>query len=138
MYWDRSKIDWKSPNLTGKTKNPDIINFNDQIGVYLLHDHKETIYVGRSIKDSIIERLKTHTTDRFAGRWQKFSWFGLRPTDKNGRIIKIKNKKIHLNENIISLSKLIIYLEAILIEGLEPRQNRKKGDNFNGIEFIQT
>jgi hypothetical protein len=28
-------------------------------------------------------------------------------------------------------------MEAVLIEGLEPRQNRKRGDDFTAIEFIQ-
>jgi hypothetical protein len=28
-------------------------------------------------------------------------------------------------------------MEAVLIEGLEPRQNRKRGDDFQAIEFIQ-
>lgn len=28
-------------------------------------------------------------------------------------------------------------LEAILIETIEPRQNRKQGDTFSGIEYLQ-
>jgi hypothetical protein len=28
-------------------------------------------------------------------------------------------------------------LEAILIEAIEPRQNRKQGDQFYGIEYMQ-
>ena len=28
-------------------------------------------------------------------------------------------------------------LEAILIESLEPRQNRKQGNSFQGIEYLQ-
>ena len=28
-------------------------------------------------------------------------------------------------------------MEAVLIEGLEPRQNRKRGDDFQAIEFLQ-
>ena len=28
-------------------------------------------------------------------------------------------------------------MEALLIEGLEPRQNRKREDGFNAIEYIQ-
>ena len=29
-------------------------------------------------------------------------------------------------------------MEALLIEGLEPPQNRRQGDGFNAVEFIQT
>lgn len=32
---------------------------------------------------------------------------------------------------------LISTMEALLIEGLEPPQNRKSGDEFRAIEFIQ-
>jgi hypothetical protein len=28
-------------------------------------------------------------------------------------------------------------MEALLIEGLEPPQNRKKGDAFRAVEFLQ-
>jgi hypothetical protein len=33
--------------------------------------------------------------------------------------------------------KLIPALEAILIEALEPRQNRKRGDDLAAVEYIQ-
>jgi hypothetical protein len=33
---------------------------------------------------------------------------------------------------------LIVTLEARLIEGLEPPQNRKRGDDFRAVEFQQT
>jgi hypothetical protein len=28
-------------------------------------------------------------------------------------------------------------MEALLIEGLEPPQNRKRGDDFSAVEFLQ-
>jgi hypothetical protein len=34
-------------------------------------------------------------------------------------------------------TKLIPALEAILIEALEPRQNRKRGDDLAAVEYIQ-
>jgi hypothetical protein len=37
----------------------------------------------------------------------------------------------------ISLDSLIVTMEALLIEGLEPPQNRKRGDEFRAIEFLQ-
>lgn len=36
-----------------------------------------------------------------------------------------------------SLENLITTMEALLIEGLEPPQNRKRGDDFRAIEFLQ-
>jgi hypothetical protein len=32
---------------------------------------------------------------------------------------------------------LIATMEALLIEGLEPPQNRKRGDDFRAVEFLQ-
>jgi len=32
---------------------------------------------------------------------------------------------------------VIATMEAVLIEGLEPRQNRKRGDDCQAIEFLQ-
>ena len=32
---------------------------------------------------------------------------------------------------------LIVTMEALLIEGLEPPQNRKRGDGFRAVEFLQ-
>jgi hypothetical protein len=34
-------------------------------------------------------------------------------------------------------TKIIPALEAILIEALEPRQNRKRGDDLSAVEHIQ-
>ena len=33
--------------------------------------------------------------------------------------------------------KIIPALEAILIEALEPRQNRKRGDDLSAVEYLQ-
>ena len=36
-----------------------------------------------------------------------------------------------------TLTRVIATMEAVLIEGLEPRQNRKRGDDFQAAEFSQ-
>ncbi len=41
------------------------------------------------------------------------------------------------NSSLFSLDNLIVTMEALLIEGLEPPQNRKRGDDFRAIEFLQ-
>jgi len=130
LYWDRSKIDWKTttPDLLGWSKSNEVINFKDQIGIYLLHDDRRTIYVGKAEKgkSTIIKRLKDHTTDRLAGKWQKFSWFGIYPIDENGKIMMI--------DRVLSERDMVSYLESVLIEVLELPQNRKSGD-FKGVEY---
>ena len=38
----------------------------------------------------------------------------------------------------VNIDTVIATMEAVLIEGLEPRQNRKRGDaEFQAIEFLQ-
>ncbi|MCR9077315.1 MAG: hypothetical protein NXI07_14855, partial [bacterium] len=45
---------------------------------------------------------------------------------------------LELNINgSITTDILIATMEALLIEGLEPPQNRKRGDGFSAVEFLQ-
>ena len=74
--------------------------------------------------------LREHTSDRLNGRWNRFSWFGVYPVSESGAL----NTDAKGNYN---LNLLIVTMEALLIEGLEPPQNRKKGDAFRAVEFLQ-
>lgn len=70
-----------------------------------------------------------HTLDRFSARWDRFSWFGLLPVSETGTLgVMPESFKVKI---------LIPALEAILIEALEPRQNRKRGDDLSAVEYIQ-
>lgn len=133
IYWNRALVHWKStPDLLGIQQiGASAVNFKDQIGIYLLHDSRETIYVGQAIEQPLGQRLKAHTYDRLGGRWDRFSWFGLRPVDENGIL---QNDIKFENLNIQDIGDI---LEAILIESIEPRQNRKQGNLFFGLEYLQ-
>ena len=133
IYWNRNFVHWKTtPDLLGIQQiGASEVNFKDQIGIYLLHDSRETIYVGQAIEQTLGQRLKNHTTDRLGGRWDRFSWFGFYPVNENGKLltdIKLDN---------ITVQNLGDILEAILIESIEPRQNRKQGNLFFGLEYLQ-
>lgn len=133
IYWNRNLVHWKTtPDLLGIQQiGASEVNFKNQIGIYLLHDSRETIYVGQAIDQPLGQRLKNHTTDRLGGRWDRFSWFGFYPVDENGKLltdIKLEN---------ITIQNLGDILEAILIECIEPRQNRKQGNLFFGLEYLQ-
>jgi hypothetical protein len=76
--------------------------------------------------------LKQHTTDRLNGRWDRFSWFGVFPVTEDGSL------NSNANFSGIMVPTVIAAMEAVLIEALEPRQNRRGGDwNVDAIEFIQ-
>jgi hypothetical protein len=131
MFWRRTAIEWSAtPKLWGMQQLGDTpVDFNKQIGIYLLYDGREVIYIGRSTDRPLGRRLYEHTNDRLAVRWDRFSWFGLRPIEDNGTLGDLPPN--------YEATTIIPALEAILIEALEPRQNRKRGDDLSAVEFIQ-
>lgn len=131
MYWQRDLVVWRNdPKLFGKQQAASReVNFNKQKGIYVLYDHHTVVYVGRSVDRPLGKRLYEHTVDRLGSRWNRFSWFGLLDVAEDGSL-----REMVLN---ISTANLIATLEALLIEALEPPQNRKRGDDFSGMEYIQ-
>ena len=132
MFWERDPICWRTtPQIWGlQYIGSDPLDFCNQVGVYLLYDGREVIYVGRIVDRILGKRLFEHTRDRLRTRWNRFSWFGLLPVDENsGTLGNLPNS--------FSASKMIPTLEAVLIEALEPRQNRKRGDDMAAVEYIQ-
>jgi hypothetical protein len=90
---------------------------------------ERVIYVGRAT-DALFTRLKAHTADRLGGRWDRFSWFGLRSVRDNG---ELSDGEGTWNQGVV-----VETMEALLIESLEPPLNRRRGDNLSGAEYIQT
>ena len=133
LYWNRNHVHWKTtPDLLGIQQiGATNVNFKNQIGIYLLHDSRETIYVGQAIERPLGQRLRNHISDRLSGRWDRFSWFGFYPVNDKGSL----NKDLNFDE--ITIQDFGDILEAILIESIEPRQNRKQGNLFAGIEYLQ-
>lgn len=131
MFWGRDAVEWgASPKLLGMQQiGSTPVDFNKQLGIYLLYDGREVIYVGRTTDRPLGRRLFEHTIDRMSARWDRFSWFGLLPVSDTGRLGSLPPT--------FDAAKLIPALEAILIEALEPRQNRKRGDDLAAVEYIQ-
>lgn len=133
MFWDRSWVKWRSsmPKLLGVQQlGSEPVNFTDQSGVYVLYDSSRVIYVGKAFDRHLGLRLYDHTRDRLTGRWNRFSWFGVRGVQANGKLTAMPKAEL-------GLASLIATMEALLIEGLEPPQNRRQGDGFNAVEFMQ-
>ena len=133
MFWSRDQVMWDptDPALLGvQQAGSKTVNFANQAGVYILYDGSRPIYVGRVTEPRMGKRLRDHTRDRLTGRWDRFSWFGVRGVRENGTLSAIPSAELAVTE-------LIATMEALLIEGLEPPQNRKQGDGFKAVEFIQ-
>ena len=132
MYWSRDKVDWSArPRVLGQQQRGSTpVDFSEQRGVYLLHDRRAVVYVGRTTEQPMGIRLRQHTVDRLNGRWDRFSWFGIHPVRDDGQLLTDRT-------DAFSTDTLIATMEALLIEGLEPPQNRKRGDDFNAVEFLQ-
>ena len=131
MFWRRDAIEWvAAPKLLGMQQiGAKAVDFCQQAGIYLLYDGREVVYVGRSTDRPLGRRLYEHTYDRFSTRWDRFSWFGLRPVSDDGELGEMP--KSCQSETIIPA------LEAVLIEALEPRQNRRRGDDLSDVEYFQ-
>jgi len=132
MYWTRSLVFWNSnPALWGQQQTgAKPVNFADQKGVYLLYDDRDVIYVGRAVDQPLSRRLSQHIVDRLSSRWNRFSWFGLMRVMQDGSLAAEVSKPL-------APEVIVATMEALLIEGLEPPQNRRRGDDFRAVEYLQ-
>lgn len=134
MFWRRDEVDWEQRGqslLGAQLKAAQAVNFAEQVGVYILYAGDRVIYVGRITEPRLGARLWDHTRDRLTGRWDRFSWFGVRAVAEDGTLGPVPGGNF-------AVEMLVTTMEALLIEGLEPPQNRRRGDGFNATEFIQT
>jgi hypothetical protein len=131
MFWRRDHVQWANrPKLLGMQQiGAESVNFSDQLGIYLLYDGREAVYVGRATERPLGIRLFEHTRDRLGSRWDRFSWFGVRPVAEDGSLGTVPAT--------YKSADLLPVLEAVLIESLEPRQNRKRGDDLGAVEYLQ-
>lgn len=132
MFWRRALVNWTTnPALLGQQqRNAAIVDFCGQYGIYLLHDGRQTVYVGRVTDQPLGRRLAQHTVDRLNGRWDRFSWFGIHRVTNAGELRPQANLGL-------GGEQIIVELEAVLIESLEPPLNRRRGDGLRAVEYIQ-
>jgi hypothetical protein len=134
MFWDRNKVSWsQNPRLLGsEAPNSSPVDFCNERGVYLLHDAQGVVYVGQTRDQTLGKRLWQHTLDRHGGRWTRFSWFGIYGVNADGTLHTNGHISAHITQDMVILS-----LEAVLIEAMEPRQNRQRGYDLQDHEYIQ-
>jgi hypothetical protein len=104
----------------GPKRSLTVVDVWDQRGIYVLLHEWQVVYVGKADGFVLGARLRTHLSDALAGRWDRFSWYGIRGVRKNGTLgADMGNKQT-------SSSELIATFEALLIAVTEPPRNRRR------------
>ncbi|HEY4219283.1 MAG TPA: GIY-YIG nuclease family protein [Gemmatimonadaceae bacterium] len=140
LFWERENVWWgagiKAGALLGvpernRTREP--IDFRKQIGLYALYSDFDLLYVGQagSGKQTMFSRLKGHGKGLFAGRWNRFSWFGMLWVKKNG-LLSSPSEAFHTTR-----SDALNVLEALIIETAEPALNSQSGRLGKAVTFYR-
>ena len=122
LYWEKDSVHWGRKAILGRqTRGSDTVNFAEQNGVYILHNGRSVVYVGRAAPGTLHSRLLSHSKSAKAMRWDKFSWFGFRDVNsETGELMPLASEADTIH--------LIAILESVLIEALEPPVNGQRGD----------
>jgi hypothetical protein len=139
-YWNPDIVDWgkKGPGnmgellgkakVNGKTLTVDMWSTKS---LYVLSNEFRCVYVGQAFDRPLGPRLRDHLTDRFAGRWDMFSWFTLSNITKKGNITSPGTRQV-------SPETVMNTLEALAILVADPALNRKRESIPSGLEVIQS
>ncbi len=85
LFWRADEVDWfpgyggdfQLYGRRGKTRRTlQMCNFWRQEGIYILYGNLGSYYGG--LTKHLGYRLRDHQTDKHAGQWDRFSWFGFR------------------------------------------------------------
>ena len=139
LFWKKDLVDWRGQagKLLGTergAKSEGEVDFADQVGVYALYADYRLVYIGRANVGKggcLGRRLKHHTGDHLAGRWDMFSWFGLKRVTRNGLGMKFNSKPN------VPWDDLVGVLEGVLIEIAEPPQNSQGGSLRGAKQYLQ-
>lgn len=123
VYW---KVTIKNAELRGvnaKNVKAPSVNFAAQTGTYILYADYKPVYVGQA-NGSLFARLQMHhRTDDLAGRWNTFTWLGMRKALSGDD----PNLSSNASKFTISRKQLLDHLEAAMIHAFEPPMNGQEG-----------
>ena len=138
FMWERDKVDWGKRGPGGTASFDGIlegnqrrrVNFLEQMGIYVLYDRfEQPVQIGQST--GIFKRRRQHRADHLRNRWAYFSWFGFYAVGVKGQLL-VKDQAAELRR-VVSLGDGLNEIEAVLIQVLEPRLNRR-GPNWQSTE----
>jgi len=138
FMWERDKIQWGSRGPGGAGSFDGVmlknkkrtVNFLGQMGIYVLYDRfEQPVQIGQS--RDIMRRLRQHRVDHLRNRWAYFSWFGFYHVAASGELLT--KDKAELLRRVVTLGEGLNEIEAVLIQVMEPRLNRR-GPNWQDVE----
>lgn len=144
LFWREDEIEWEpgqgkrdSFRLLGRIGAQSgtirICDFRHQSGIYILYDDYGPNYVGLTRALGLGQRLKNHTSDRHAGKWDRFSWFGFKEVSNRPNGLGLRFLEVGKDKITSSQFATIGDLEALLIAAMGTRSNRAKM-KFAGAE----
>ena len=129
LLWNPDTVEWgkkgagNKGKLSGKVKlkgKTHQIDFWEAQGIYVLHADFKAVYVGKADANRLGPRLRDHLTDRFAGRWDMFSWFSLSTIATTYKGVRAPG------ERQVAAKTLADTLEALAILIADPALNRRR------------
>ncbi len=137
-FWRCEYVDWgaKGPGNKGKLVGVKVkdkqcrVDFWEETGVYALFNGYQLAYVGQAGERGLGARLRDHRSDRLAGQWDTFSWFGLSTVKKGGTLRAPGTRQV-------SPDTIVKSLEAITLFFTEPPLNRRVERVRDATEFDQ-
>jgi hypothetical protein len=145
LFWHADDVFFGRPGNQGAYKGellgnrdhaplPRPIDFGDQIGVYALYADFDLVYVGQvgGGNNRLLNRLRHHKSKGFSGRWNRFSWFGLRRVLANGQLSN-ENEQFHPTRQ-----EVLGHVEGIILQFSEPPLNGQEGSFGADLErYVQ-
>ena len=131
LFWRVSEVNWspgkgsvgafrllgrQGANLPGLR----LADFRMQQGIYILYGNYGPYYVGLTRQQGLGKRLKDHLTDKHAGRWDRFSWFGFCHVLRKDKMTGICSLKPLAELSLGSPRDMIADVEALLIKAIGP------------------
>ncbi len=135
QFWRRDNVFWGRQRNPGRLlgileteRRGDETDFWDQRGIYVLHANYRLVYVGQTGNQGLGPRLRQHLSDDLAGRWDAFSWFGIRYVKANGQLSAMPSLRN------LTIRKILDHVEAIVIHSAEPPMNSQGGRFGDDVE----
>jgi len=142
LMWDRDEVVWGRRGPGGNARLDGVmvgnkkrqVSFVDQMGIYVLYDRfEQPVQVGQA--KVIFTRLRQHRRDHLRNRWKYFTWFGFYKVSV-GNQLQVKDQAEELRR-LTKLGEALNEIEAVLIQVMEPRLNRRGPNWIDAEEYIQ-